>query len=303
MMSHSTSGELHEIPLDSFVVFTRQAQKNNILSLFERQVYPHRLLPNGEAEVPYDVAGWTLPLQMGVETLEAWKIDGLERELSTLKPVTDAASVQKVLDLPQTREPFAKFANPLKSHPKVGLYKPFTAPIDEGWTRLVFDTFQIPYRSLSTSEIKTGVLDENVIVFASESKDSLLNGLKAEDYPAEYAGGLGDIGVEKLKNFVTNGGRIVCFDAACELFIEKFGLPVRNALKGLKRSEFYNPGSIVQLDVNRSQSLAKGIGSNVPAYFASSSAFDVAADAKWSHRPICREKTHCFRAGCWAKNT
>ena len=24
-------------------------------------------MPNGEAEVPYDVAGWTLPLQMGVE--------------------------------------------------------------------------------------------------------------------------------------------------------------------------------------------------------------------------------------------
>ena len=32
----------------------------------ERQVYPRRLNPDGTAEPPYDVAGWTLPLQMGV---------------------------------------------------------------------------------------------------------------------------------------------------------------------------------------------------------------------------------------------
>ncbi len=32
----------------------------------ERQVYPNRLNADGTAEPPYDVAGWTLPLQMGV---------------------------------------------------------------------------------------------------------------------------------------------------------------------------------------------------------------------------------------------
>ena len=51
----------------AFLVFANQPQKNNILSLFERQVYPNRVNANGEGEPPYDVAGWTLPLQMGVE--------------------------------------------------------------------------------------------------------------------------------------------------------------------------------------------------------------------------------------------
>ena len=69
-------GDYHEMPLGSFYIFTNQPQKNNILSLFEKQVYPHRLLPNGEAEVPYDVAGWTLPLQMGVEADAVWATRG-----------------------------------------------------------------------------------------------------------------------------------------------------------------------------------------------------------------------------------
>ena len=35
--------EFHEMPLGSFLIFTNQAQKNNILSLFEKQVYPKRV--------------------------------------------------------------------------------------------------------------------------------------------------------------------------------------------------------------------------------------------------------------------
>ncbi len=73
----------HEVPLGSFLVFVNQPQRNNVLSLFEKQVYPHRLLPNGEAEVPYDVAGWTLPLQMGVETIDAADIRDLEKYRGT----------------------------------------------------------------------------------------------------------------------------------------------------------------------------------------------------------------------------
>ncbi len=78
-------GDFTETPLGGYLVFVNQPQKNNILSLFERQEYPHRLLPNGDAEVPYDVAGWTLPLQMGVDYVPAWQIRDLEKERSSLK--------------------------------------------------------------------------------------------------------------------------------------------------------------------------------------------------------------------------
>ena len=84
-VKHSKTEDFHEIPLGSFVIFVNQPQKNNVLSLFEKQVYPLRLLPNGEAEAPYDVAGWTLPLQMGVENYEIWDIRDLEKFRNTLK--------------------------------------------------------------------------------------------------------------------------------------------------------------------------------------------------------------------------
>ena len=152
--------------------------------------------------------------------------------------------------------------------------------MDEGWTRLVFDNFQIPYKSLSNEDFRQNRLDYDVIVLASDSENSIVNGLSGERYPAEFAGGIGDAGVENLKKFVENGGKLVCFDESCALAIKRFGLPVRNALSGLKRSEFYNPGSVVKLSVDTRQPIASGLPEEMPAYFINSSAFDIAADAR-----------------------
>ncbi|HEV7928925.1 MAG TPA: hypothetical protein VGP12_02195, partial [Nitrosospira sp.] len=72
-----------------------------------------------------------------------------------------------------------------------------------------------------------------------------------------------------------NGGKLNCFDASCEMVIKQFGLPMKNVLSGLKRNEFYNPGSIVRLDVDATAPLAKDMAGEVPAYFISSSAFEI----------------------------
>ena len=68
IMNH-TSG-MHEVPPGSYIVFLDQPQRQNVLALFEPQIYPNRIDSSGEAERPYDVAGWTLPMQMGVEAQE-----------------------------------------------------------------------------------------------------------------------------------------------------------------------------------------------------------------------------------------
>ncbi|MEQ1762766.1 MAG: M14 metallopeptidase family protein, partial [Pyrinomonadaceae bacterium] len=54
-VKHSKTEDFHEIPLNSFLVFTNQPQKNNVLSLFEKQVYPHRVDATGQPDTPYDV--------------------------------------------------------------------------------------------------------------------------------------------------------------------------------------------------------------------------------------------------------
>ena len=275
-----TQPGFHEMPLGSFLVFVNQPQKNNILSLFEKQEYPHRLLPNGDAEVPYDVAGWTLPKQMGVDYDDAWQIDRLDKERATLKRVENINQAREVMNLPPQQTPFAKQPNPLRSDPRIGLYKGFTGSMDEGWTRLVLDTFSIPFRSISDADIRGGKLDVDAIILPSDGENAIVKGLSPDRYPAEFTGGIGEEGVENLKKFVTDGGKLICFDASCEMVIKRFNLPIRNVLTGLKRSEFYNPGSVVELDVNTRTELAKGMKQDAAAYFSSSSAFDIAADAR-----------------------
>jgi hypothetical protein len=272
--------DFHEIPLGSFVVFTNQPQKNNVLSLFERQVYPSRLNEKGEAEVPYDVAGWTLPWQMGVETVSAWQIKDLEKHRNTLKKVSNINQARQVLNLSPNKEAFAKMPNPLKTNPKIGLYKGFTSSMDEGWTRLVFDTFQIPFSSISDNDFRTGNLNFDAIILPADNENTIVKGLSKERYPEQFTGGITDKGIENLKKYVENGGKLICFDDSCELVIKQFNLPIKNVLVGLKRNEFYNPGSIVELDVDTKNQLARNLKKETAAYFTNSSAFEISDKAK-----------------------
>lgn len=270
----------HEMPLGSFLIFVNQAQKNNILSLFEKQVYPNRLTANGEAEVPYDVAGWTLPLQMGVEAEAVWNTRDLDRFKTTLKKVENINQARAVLNLAPNNEPFAKIPNPLKTNPKIGLYKGFTSSMDEGWTRLVFDNFQIPFSSVSDKDFRENNLNFDAIILPADNERTIVNGLSAERYAEEFAGGITEKGVENLKKFVENGGKLICFDDSCELVIKSFNLPLKNVLNGLKRSEFYNPGSVVKLEVDTKNALAKGLRQETAAYFTNSSAYEIADESK-----------------------
>jgi hypothetical protein len=267
--------DFHEMPLGSFLVFVNQPQKNNVLSLFEKQVYPHRLLPNGDAEAPYDVAGWTLPLQMGVESEAIWQIRDLERDRATLKRVEHIDQVRAVMNLPPSKGSFAKLPNPLKTSPRIGLYKSWTGSMDEGWTRFVFDTFQIPFRSVTDADIRSGNLDLDALILPADNENAIINGLNVQRYPVEISGGIGDAGAENLKKFVDGGGKLICFDDSCEMVIKRFALPMKNVLAGMRRNEFYNPGSIVKLEVDTTQPLARGLRQDTAAYFSTSSAFDV----------------------------
>jgi hypothetical protein len=147
--------------------------------------------------------------------------------------------------------------------------------MDEGWTRFVFDTFQIPYTSLSDKQVRSGDLPFDVIVLPSMNENAITRGLTSENYPDEYRGGIGDTGVENLKKFVSGGGKLICWDASCEMVIKRFDLPIKSVLVGIRRNEFYNPGSIVQLVVNKNDPLARGLAPDTAAYFINSAAYDV----------------------------
>ncbi|MEQ5792957.1 peptidase M14 [Muricauda sp. NFXS6] len=52
----------------SYVIYTAQAFRPYLLDLMEKQNYPTRFqYPGGPPDTPYDLAGWTLPMQMGID--------------------------------------------------------------------------------------------------------------------------------------------------------------------------------------------------------------------------------------------
>ena len=271
---------MQEVPLGSYIIFLSQPQRYNVATLFEPQIYPNRLTAQGEAERPYDVAGWTLPLQMGVDApaVVTIKESPTERKLTLLK---DANEVRADLALPLKRGDESPIKNPLKQPVRVGIYRGSTGNMDEGWTRYVFDTFNVPYTSVRDADMRQGSLNAkfDALILPSQAATQIVNGNPAGSLPPEYTGGMTDAGVKNLKEFVTNGGMLICFDNACDLAIKEFNLPLRNVLEGVRSSEFYCPGSVVALEVDNKNPIAATLPASVPAYFINSSAFASRADA------------------------
>lgn len=59
-----------QYPEGTFILYCAQPYRGHLMDMMERQVYPDReMYPGGPAEPPYDTAGWTLPLQMGVRRI------------------------------------------------------------------------------------------------------------------------------------------------------------------------------------------------------------------------------------------
>lgn len=56
-----------DYPAGSYIIYTGQAFRPYVIDLLDRQEYPNRRrTPDSPPEPPYDIAGWTLPMQMGV---------------------------------------------------------------------------------------------------------------------------------------------------------------------------------------------------------------------------------------------
>ncbi|MCM3870817.1 MAG: hypothetical protein ND895_09015 [Pyrinomonadaceae bacterium] len=265
----------HEVPLSSYIVFLAQPQRRNILTLLEPQIYPNRTNMQGEAEPPYDVAGWTLSLQLGVDVpaVVALQEAPADRRMTIVRDVNE---VRKDLALPLQTADSSPIVNPLRQGSRVGIYRSWTSNMDEGWTRFIFDSFNVPYNSLYDAALRQEDLSAkyDAIILPSQRARDIIGGNLAGTYPEEFTGGISTAGVTRLKQFVEDGGTLICFDAACELPIKQFNLPLRNSLEGLPSSEFYCPGSVLSLDVDSTQALARGMAHNVDAYFINSSAFE-----------------------------
>ncbi|HUQ31037.1 MAG TPA: hypothetical protein VM095_02910, partial [Pyrinomonadaceae bacterium] len=197
-----------------------------------------------------------------------------ERKLTLIR---DEAEVRRDFGLAQRRGAMSPIPNPLKRTVRLGLYKGWMDNMDEGWTRYVFDTFNVPYESLRDEGVRSGNLRAkyDVIILPSERMKDIVEGNAPRSYPAELTGGITEAGVENLRRFVEEGGTLICFGSSTEMAIKRFNLPLRNVLENLKSSVFYCPGSILGLEVDNTHPIARGLPKDVNAYFINSAAFEV----------------------------
>jgi hypothetical protein len=160
--------------------------------------------------------------------------------------------------------------------PRIGLYKPWLASEDEGWTRFVLDQYGFHYANLDNAAMKVKGLGQrfDVIVLPDVSKDVIVEGRRKpetgpayfEPLPPPYDGGIGKEGVENLRAFVEGGGTLVCLSSSCAVPLEEFNLPVRDGVAKLKSTEFALPGTLVNLAVDPSHPLGFGLPERCVAF-------------------------------------
>jgi hypothetical protein len=180
---------------------------------------------------------------------------------------------------------------------RVGLYKPWVASMDEGWTRFLLERYGFRFENLSNEQMKTSAYKGkvDVILLPAVGKDILERGEpgspEARRYwdplPPPYAGGIGTDGGDKLKKWVEDGGTLVALDESSDYVIELLGLPVSNVLARVSPEQFNCPGSMLRIRMDPEHPLSHGLQREEAAYFAESPAFQTTPpDARIERRVV-----------------
>jgi hypothetical protein len=159
--------------------------------------------------------------------------------------------------------------------PRIAMYQRYNGGnIDEGWTRFLLEQWGYPYSTLFDKDVKGGGLEGkyDAIILPADSVASMTGerdatapggrggfGGAPQNVPAEFRSGFGKEGVDALKAFVQKGGTLVTFGEAGALPIDRFGLPLRNAVAGRKPTEFWCPGSTLRVKFDTANPLAYGM--------------------------------------------
>ena len=164
--------------------------------------------------------------------------------------------------------------------PKIALIETNFHDMDAGWTRYVFDTYNIPFSIVQPGEVQEQDLSEfDVIVFPDNNKSVLLEGkYKGSDdtynipsLDPKYSKGIEKEGVQKLMKFVNDGGTIVSWGLSTGLFVgpqsikisekekEEFQLPVSDISSTLQKQGLYAPGSLLNIDLKEDHPLTLGM--------------------------------------------
>ncbi len=251
-------------PEDTVIIRLDQPYGGFAKALLERQHYPDLRDSSGHPVAPYDVTAHTLPLLMNVEVQAINSPFRYPKGKPLLFATTGCQLISKGL---------------------VAIYKSHVPSMDEGWTRWVLEQRGVSYSVLEDKDVRAsnfkyvvGLMQErnlDVIIIPDQTPRAIFEGHRKGTMPEEYTGGLGAEGVRALREFVEAGGTLVCLNRASSFAIQQFKLPVRDITEGLKRTEFYAPGSILRMELDTTHAIARGMPKESVAWVENSPVFEI----------------------------
>ncbi len=199
---------------------------------------------------------------------------------------------------------------------RVGLFKPWVASMDEGWTRFVLENYEFPFVSLANEQIRSGAFaaDVDVLLFPDVDPSIIASGKPDSGgpysrywtpLPPQYSGGIdewtdegGDRkskeakktkGGTKIEEWVMDGGTVVALGSSGQYFIDLFKLPVSNVLAKVSRDSFNCPGSTLRVFMNTDSPLTFGMRPEEAIYFGDSQAYQTRVpDARFDRTVLAR---------------
>jgi hypothetical protein len=350
-------------PAGSYVVETAQAFRPHVMDMFEPQDYPDDFpFPGAPPSHPYDNAGYTLAMQMGVQfdrVIDAFdgpfeRLRDLARVPASVCPLDPASAgyylprqandsfviVNRLLkaghavfsmpDGPRGPGTFYVPASagsvtilrsaanlgvactPASSTPssrmtamrsvRIGLFDVYGGSIPSGWTRLILESFEFPYRVVYPSDLDAGNLRENfdVLIFngsglpASAGRTGTLGqptgagraGFVPRPIPSDDARRQGTFTaatMEKVKAFARDGGTAIYIGGAALGAARQFDLPVSDQLAAVPADKYFVPGSILRVAVDSRSPLAYGLSDQVDVFFDNDPVFTLHGDSGASH--------------------
>ncbi|MBN2761592.1 MAG: hypothetical protein JXR41_00765 [Bacteroidales bacterium] len=167
------------------------------------------------------------------------------------------------------------------SLPRIALIESIFHDMDAGWTRFVFDQYNIPFTVLKPGDLSDHNLQTefDVLIFPDQDKDLLMEAKRkiTEEvyftpvYPPDVLKGIGKEGLQQVLKFVDAGGIVVSWGESTGLFMgplainkqndekEEFQLPCKDISEDLKKKGLYCPGSLLQVELLKDHPLTYGM--------------------------------------------
>lgn len=296
----------------TLVVSCEQPHSNLVNDLFEYKQFP-------AGETAYDVSGWSLAALFGLRVVEVVRqLDG-ELELLDSKELPDAFAAAQPTDASLFRdsrqwailnrqlakgealqtavvektageEAIVSNGQTTKTLPRVGVYAPWAASMDEGWLRWTLDYLEMPYKRVRNSMVKAGKLkdDFDVILIPDIPASRVESGRSKGSVQGNLAGGLDVDGALAIEEFVRDGGKLIVMESACPWVIDLLRIPLVDVTAEKENKDFSCSGSVVRGEI-RSNAITAGLPETIPFMFAHSKAWRAPSakeseqrnDAKW----------------------